>query len=156
MKSIIFLFALTLFFSLVMPPQKAISQQRYSFTLDTLSGTDSQTFALPDAYGDDEINQLATWQVRLTRIADTATVYVYVEESIDDASSSPDYVIVQTVANGITIGPSNTESKYLIHVPIRGKKQRLRITNAGSSSLVQVEVDAWTRQKVPLTVTDEF
>lgn len=156
MKKSISISLLALLFTLAMPPQRASAQQRYSFSLDTLSGTDSQAFALPGEYGDDNIAQLASWQLRLTRLADTATVYVYVEESIDEANSSPDYVPIQTVANGITIGPGNTEGKYLVHVPIRGRKQRLRITNAGSSSLVQVEVDAWVRQKVPLTVTDEY
>lgn len=156
MKRFISISLLALLFSVAIAPERASAQQRYSFALDTLSGTDSQAFALPGEYGDDNIAQLATWQLRLTRLADTATVYVYLEETIDEATSSPDYVIAQTVANGITIGPSNTESKYLVHVPIRGRKQRLRITNAGSSSLVQVEVDAWVRQKVPLTVTDEY
>lgn len=149
---------LAMLFMLVVTPESQ-AQKRYgasTFPLDTLSGTDAITFTLPDSYGQEDLNQLSTFQLRLTRIADTATVNVYIEESIDDASSSPDYVIVDTVAASLTIGPSNTESKYLVHTPIRGKKQRMRITNSGSSSLVQVEVDAWVRNKVPLMVTDEY
>jgi hypothetical protein len=154
MKKMIFLLAFVGCFLTSMDAQTRYGASTYP--LDTASATETINYYLPGSYGDDRIDQLATWQVRMTRIADTLTVTIYLEESIDDATSSPDYVTVSTIASAVVLNATTTELKYLYHAPIRGKKQRLRLVSSGSAASAQIEVDAWIREKVPLMVTDEF
>lgn len=158
MKKVLFSLALLGIIALAFAPPQAQAQNRYgasTFALDTLSGTDAMTFILPPTFGGEDVKDYATWQLRLTRIADTLTVNIYLEESIDDASSSPDYVVIDTIQASGTLSAAATELKYFFHAPIRGKKQRIRVTSTGSSASAQIEVDAWWRQKVPLMITDE-
>lgn len=133
------------------------AQNRYgqtTFALDTLSGTDAITYTLPPAFGSENVTEMSTWQIRILNLADTLTVNVYLEETIDE-DSSPNYVIVDTiVSSGSSVG-SNTLS-YLKHYAIRGKKQRVRVTSSGTNATAQIEVDAWIRNKVPLQLTDEI
>ena len=143
-------FLLTLCSLFAFAPQ-AEAQTRYgarTFALDTLTATDAMTFTLPPNFGDDKLEDMTTWQLRLTRIADTLTVNVYIEETIDD-DASPDYVIVDTLAASLVLSATNTEAKYLSSYPVKGRKQRLRITSTGSDASAQVEVDAWWRKRVP-------
>ena len=132
------------------------AQTRYgqtTFALDTLSATDAMTFTLPGSYGDDKMQDMASWQVRILNLADTLTVNIFVEESIDE-DTSPNYVVIDTiVASGQSIG-GNTLS-YLKHYAIRGKKHRLRVTSTGSSATAAIEVDAWVRNRVAFMLTDE-
>lgn len=155
MKKLLFLFSILFAFTAIQP--EASAQKRYgqtTFALDTLSATDAITYTLPETYGDHDVSDMASWQVRITNLADTLTVNIYVEESIDEATSSPDYVIIDTVvASGSSIG-SNVLS-YLKHYAIRGKKHRLRVTSTGSAATAEIEVDAWVRKKVDLFLTDE-
>jgi hypothetical protein len=164
MKKLLFLLALASLFVAITPPTEATAQTRYgpsTFPLDSLYQTETINYYLPGTYGDDDIKQAATWQVRMTRIADTMTVSIYLEETIDETAtgSSPtsgDWVTVATVANAVVLNATTTELKYLYHTPIRGKMQRLRFVSSGSLARAQVEVDAWRRDKVPLMITDEY
>lgn len=147
-----------LFIALALAIQPLAAQTTYgnsTFPLDTLSGTDAMTFTLPLNFDQETVNAMASWQLRLTRLADTATVNVYLEESVDDATSNPDYVIVDTIAASLTIGPALTEQKYLKHYPVRGKKQRIRVTHAGSNATTIVEVDCLLRKKMLLQLVDD-
>lgn len=135
---------------------KIYGQVDGTFRLDTLAGTDNANFVIPLSFDQNTVSALATWQVRLTRIGGTLTVNCFLEESVDDAASSPDYVTVATIASAVAIDGTTTERFYLTHAPVRGKKQRLRFTSTGSGASAILEVDCLLRNKHPLTVTDEF
>lgn len=127
-----------------------------TFRLDTLSGTDNANYTLPLKYDTESVNAMASWQVRMRRLAGTCTYTIYYEESIDDASSNPDYVVVATIASGASVDGTTTELKYLYHAPVRGKKARLRVVHSGSGATCEIEVDCLVRKKQPLYFTDEF
>lgn len=161
MKKLLFLLAFAASFLAISADATAQAAKIYgqvdgTFRLDTLSATDNANFVIPLSFDQNTVSAYATWQVRLTRIGGTLTVNCFLEESVDDAASSPDYVTVSTIASGVAIDGTTTERFYLTHAPVRGKKQRLRFTSTGSGASAILEVDCLLRNKHPLTVTDEF
>lgn len=157
MKKILLFSLLALITALAV--NSTVAQTTYgqsTFPLDTLSGTDNASYTLPLKYDVETVTNYATWQVRMKRLAGTCTYTIYYEESIDDATSNPDYVVVGTIASGASVDGTTTELKYLYNAPIRGKKARLRVVHSGSGATCEIEVDCLVRKKQPLYVTDEF